>query len=377
MIKNNLKRIALIALFATAMVSCKDKNMEEEFDWSGNISGPKEYPMEVYKGYLSGGGHFFGFSEMGGFDNTGWGMATSGISPIHAPVPDTLVMTWRSLVERKFYTGEWALPKEKMKQLFKEGIVDPDTKMKELYDLIQLGLAPKGVIIVWLSGTSGTQVEVGRFQGHETTIDPKDAYDNAKYMFEPDYIDDMLANEMIITPEIKEKIKQDGYPLPDVYDTYREKYLWIPKVILPEGCKITTIAINMCNGEKEDIPLSQKNRAIPYGFQIFWENPLEIDKTDEEKTAQQYVCRIAFTGDKKYWAKYLEPYGDDGLPLDFDKNEIRTLLKDKIDKNVPAVMVIKIDPTQKEDNQWVTDFYIEQSGQKYPIKEINQDSGKY
>jgi hypothetical protein len=196
-------------------------------------------------------------------------------------------------------------------------------------------------------------------------------------MFEPDYIDDMLANEMIITPEIKEKIKQDGYPLPDVYDTYREKYLWIPKVILPEGCKITTIAINMCNGEKEDIPLSQKNRAIPYGFQIFWENPLEIDKTDEEKTAQQYVCRIAFTGDKKYWAKYLEADGDDELPLDFDKNEIRTLFKDKIDKNVPALMVIKIDPTQKEDNQWVTDFYIEQSGQKYPIKEINQDSGKY
>lgn len=371
MIKNNLKRIALIALFASAMVSCKDKNMEEEFDWSGNISGPKEYPMEVYKGYLSGGGHFFGFSEMGGFDNTGWGMATSGMPPIHAPMPDTLVMTWRSLVERKFYTGEWALPKEKMKQLFKEGIADGYP-----FRVVQIGLAPKGVIIVWLFG-SGTQVEVGRFQGHETTIDPKEVYDNAKYMFEANYIDDVLTNEMIITPEIKEKIKQDGYPLPDVYDTYREKYLWIPKVILPEGCKITSIAINMCNGEKEDIPLSQKNRAIPYEFQIFWTNTLEIDKSSSDKTAQEYVCRIAFTGDQKYWAKYLEADGDDELPLDFDKNEIRTLFKDKIDKNVPAVMVIKIDPTIQVKAERVTSLYLEQAGKQYPIKEMVTRTGKY
>lgn len=377
MIKNNLKRISAIVLFAIAIGSCKDKNMEEEFKWSGSVSAPKEYPMEVYQGSLYGERKGYHFDEMsGGLDNTGWGSAFSGMSAIHAPVPDTLVMTWRSLVERKFYTGTWVLPKEKMKQLFKDGIVDPDTKMKELYDLIQLGLAPKGVIIVWLSGTHGTQVEVCRFQGHETTIDPKEVYDNAKYMFEPDYIDDMLANEMIITPEIKEKIKQDGYPLVDVYDTYREKYLWIPKVILPEGCKITSIVIGMCNGEKENIPLSQKIRAIPYEFQIFWTNTLEIDKSRADKAAQDYVCRIAFTEDQKYWAKYLIG-GDDQLPLDFDKNEIRTLFKDKIDKNVPAVIVVKIDPTQNEDNEWVTDFYIEQSGEKYPIKEINQDSGKY
>ena len=370
-IKNNLKRIALIALFATTMVSCKDKNMEEEFDWAGNISGPKEYPMEVYKGYLSGGGHFFGFSEMGGFSNSGWGMGRSGLSEIHAPIPDTLVMTWRSLVERKFYTGEWALPKEKMKQLFKKGIVDDKP-----FSVIQLGLAPKGVLVVWLYGQGG-QIEVGRFQGHETTINPKEAYDNAKYMFEADYIDDMLANEMIITPEIKEKIKQDGYPQLDVYDVYREKYHWKPKIILPEGCKLTYVSVNMCNGEKQNNPILEQNRAIPYEFQIFWTNTLETDKSRADKTAQEYVCRIAFTGDKKYWAKYLEADGDDELPLDFDKNEIRTLFKDKIDKNVPALMVIKIDPTKKEDNEWVTDFYLEQAGKQYSIKEINQDSGKY
>jgi hypothetical protein len=359
------------------MSSCKDKNMEEEFDWSGNISAPKEYPMEVYKGYLSGGGHFFGFSEMGGLSNSGWGMAVSGMSAIHAPVPDTLVMTWRSLVERKFYTGTWVLPKEKMKQLFREGIINTDTKEKELYDLIQLGLAPKGVLIVWLSGTSGTQVEVGRFQGHETTIDPKEAYDNAKYMFEADYLDGMLASDDVMTPEIKKKIKQDGYPLLDVYDTYREKYLWQPKVILPEGCKITSIVIQMCNGEKEVIPLAQKIRAIPYEFQIYWTNTLEIDKSRTDKTAQEYVCRIAFTRDQKYWAKYLEADGDDELPLDFDKNEIRTLFKEKIDKNVPAVMVIKIDPTIEVKSERVTSLYLEQAGKQYPIKEMVTRTGKY
>jgi hypothetical protein len=367
-IKNNLKRIGAIVLFTIAMSSCKDKNMEEEFDWSGNISAPKEYPMEVYKGYLSGGGHFFGFSEMGGLSTAGWGYAGSGMSPIHAPVPDTLKLTWRSLVERKFYTGEWALPKERIKQLFKEGIVNTYTKEKELYDLIQLGLAPKGMLIVWLSGTNGTQVEVGRFQGQETTIDPKEAYDNAKYMFEADYIDGMLANDNIVTPEIKEKIKQDGYPLPTVYDTYREKYLWKPKVVLPEGCKITSVAIKMCNGEKEDIPLPQKIRAIPYCYEIEW----------TDKSGQDYISRIAFTREEKYWVKVLtNGDGDSALPLDFDKNEIRTLFKNNIDKNVLAEMVIKIDPTIEAKIDRVTSLYLEQAGKQYPIKEMVTRTGKY
>jgi hypothetical protein len=359
-IKNNLKRIGAIVLFAMAMGSCKDKNMEEEFDWSGNISAPKEYPMEVYKGYLSGGGHFVGFSEL--FSNAGWGFGTNGMSKIHAPAPDTLVMTWRSLVERKFYTGEWALPKDKMTRLFREGIADENP-----FSVIQLGLAPKGVLIIWLYGQGG-QIEVGRFQGHETTIDPKEASDNTKYMFNEGYIDRTLVDPMVITPEIKEKIKQDGYPLPNVYDTYREKYLWKPKVVLPEGCKITSVAVRMCNGEKEDIPLPQKNRAIPYCYEIYW-----IDKS-----GQDYVCRIAFTREEKYWVKVLtNGDGDSALPLDFDKIEIRTLFKNNIDKNVLAEMVIKIDPTIEVKTERVTSLYLEQAGKQYPIREMVTRTGKY
>ncbi len=360
-IKNNLKQIGAIVLFSITMSSC----MEKKYDWSAGVSAPKEYPIEVYSGAL--GGYFF--SEMGGFSNTGWGSG-AGDSDINDVAPETLEMTWLSLTEGKFYTGSWTLPKEKIKRVLEEGFFYKDKK--ETYNVISIGLGPKGVVVVWLMLSSrDLQVEVARFQAHETTINPKEVYESAKFMFEKNHIEDMLADNDVMPPAVKDKIKQDGYPLPTVYDAYREKYLWKPKVILPEGSEITQIDMKMCNGEKErSIYTSTLNRdykAIPYCFEIMW----------KDQKGQEYVSRIAFTRDQKYWAKYLEANGDDDLPLDFDKNEIRTLFKDKIDKNIPALMVIKIDPTKQNDNEWVTDFYLEQAGKQYLIKEINQDSGKY
>jgi hypothetical protein len=359
-IKNNLKQIGAIVLFSITMSSC----MEKKYDWSAGVSAPKEYPIEVYSGAL--GGYFF--SEMGGFSNAGWGSG-AGDSDINDVAPETLEMTWLSLTEGKFYTGSWTLPKEKIQQLFEEGFYGGPVIGKDAYNVFTIGLAPKGVVVVWMTGV-GRQVEIARFQAHETTINPKEVYESAKFMFEKNHIEIMLSGDDVMPPAVKEKIKQNGYPLPTVYDAYREKYLWKPKVILPEGCKITSLYFKMCNGEKEDPfekTLDQKNRAIPYCFEIVW----------KDQKGQEYVSRIAFTRDQKYWAKYLEANGDDDLPLDFDKNEIRTLFKDKIDKNIPALMVIKIDPTKQNDNEWVTDFYLEQAGKQYLIKEINQDSGKY
>jgi len=343
--------------------------MEKKYEWAANISAPREYPIEVYTG--AAGGCFF--SQMRGFSNAGWGGGNS-VDYIEAPLPERLDMTWLSYVDNKLYTGDWKLPTEKIQQLFDEGYYsrrgsEPE---KEVYKNINIGLAPKGMVVVWVSGID-RQVEVARFQAHETTIDPKLISESEKYMFRENYSKDRLANDFVISQDVREQLKQHGYPAPEVYEAYREKYLWKPKVILPEGCRINALYIKMCNGEVEDPydrPIERNHRAIPYVFEIFW-------YVGRGKKQQEFVSRIAFTKDEKFWAKYLELYGEDEMPVDFDKNEIRTLFKNHIDKNKAAELVIKIDPTVELKSQRVTDLYVEQEGKRYEIKDKITRTGKY
>lgn len=363
-IKESLKKINVLLLFAITVSSC----MEKKYEWAADICAPREYPVEVYTG--AAGGYFF--SQMGGFSNSGWG-GLGSIDYIKAPVPDRLDMTWLSYVDNKFYKGDWKLPTEKIKKLFDDGfLARPGLEnVRESYNYINIGLGPKGMVIVWVAG-AGSQVEVARFQAHETVIDPSLITESEKYMFRKDYAKDMLTYDGTISKDIREQIEKYGYPIPEAYEAYREKYLWKPKVILPEGCKITSVYAKMCNGEKEDPydkPIDMKYRAIPYAFQIYW-------SIATGKNEQRFVSRIAFTNDKEYWAKFLKPMGEDEIPVDFDKNEIRKLFKEHIDKNKSAEIGIKIDPTKQEDDKWIADFYIEQEGKKYNLHQNCQDSGK-
>ncbi|WP_426485472.1 DUF2931 family protein [Flavobacterium sp. 2] len=343
--------------------------IEKKYEWSADISAPREYPIEVYTGAV--GGYFF--SQMGGFTNAGWGNAGS-VNFIKAPLPDSLDMTWLSYVDDKFYTGEWKLPTEKIQQLFDEGFYSKigEKIIVEPYKYVNIGFAPKGMVIVWVAG-NGRQVEVARFQAHETVIDPRLITEDEKYMFRKNYAKDELNNDFVINKDLREQIQQHGYPAPEVYEAYREKYLWKPKVILPEGSNITSIYIKMCNGDIED-PLDREigmeYRAIPYVFQIYW-------SIGSGKKEQEFVSRIAFTSDTEFWAKSHKNNGEDEIPVDFDKNEIRNLFKEHIDKNKSAEIVIKLNPIEENSRDWKMNMYLEQSGQNYSINQICHDSGKY
>jgi hypothetical protein len=374
-IKNNFKKIGILLVLGVVQFSCKNNKMEEKFEWSSSISGPQETPMHVIDGVLTGGDNFYGFDEMNGESIGGWGYPCTGMSQITAVIPDTLSLTWFSLTERKFYTGLWSLPKERIKKFFKEGyryntFSDPNTKKRETFSIIQIGIAPKGAVFVWISG-SGPQIEVARLQGHETVVTVDDVDDNTKYMFDKDYVNNTLTNPFTITSLIKEKIEKEGYPSPDVYDVYREKYSWKPKIILPEGYSVYYYDFEMCNGEKETtqstIDMKIDQRAIPYSFMIVF----------KDKSGQQYISRIAFTQYEKFWEDYLKDGTSLMLPLDFDKNEIRTIFKDKITKNSPAELVFKIDPIIELKSERVTSLYLEQAGKQYPIKERITRTGKY
>ncbi len=291
-------RYLLLLLILLAITSCKGQKMEEKFAWTGTVSAPEEYPMEVYRGAIIANDFTYSFDAIWGTQNTGWGNdgGIMSVSTKQMEAPDSLNFTWLSLTEKKFYTGKWKLDKNLISRLFQEGFINDLNQKKETYKLIKVGLAPKGRVMVWLSG-AGFQTEVGAFQAHDTTITAEQAYDNAKYMFRPDFITKTLNNEMVIKPEIKDRITKSGMPDMDIYETYRKRYEWRPQVTVPEGGKVTLIYYNFLNGEEEnrfgeELTTNQyAHRALPKYISILWKdkagkkNGLEIRPFDEKETS--------------------------------------------------------------------------------------------
>ena len=343
-----MKKISILLLFAIVS-SC----VEKRYEWSTSISVPKEYPVVIQRGFM--GKSFFGPSCI----SSSWGMGIE-VAKKHAfNLPDTFEITWLSLVERKFYKGKWILPKNKIKEYFENGYNYGNKKIN--YNQIQIGLAPKGLVIVWLLGENGIQIEIGRYQATQIVLESNDVSDSSKFMFETDFMDKKLADSKFISPDIKEKIKTYGYPSSTIYDVYREKYIWVPEVIVPEGSKISSINIKMCNGEKKIISNSIHNiekKSIPYLIKIVWKN----------KKGQIFNSNIVFMnngGLKEYFNNRKEE-----LPLNFERNSILVLFKEKIDKNLPAKIQVEIE------NESISNLFVKHDNKKYEITEFSQDTQK-
>ncbi|QLJ57048.1 DUF2931 family protein [Flavobacterium psychrophilum] len=60
--------------------------------------------------------------ELYGTDNYEWGKGESGIHFAEYVLPDSLKLTWCSLIEKRFYTINVALDKKKIETLFRKDI---------------------------------------------------------------------------------------------------------------------------------------------------------------------------------------------------------------------------------------------------------------
>jgi hypothetical protein len=297
---------------------------------------------------------FFGPSAI----SASWGIGREVAIKQAFVIPDDFEITWLSMVERKFYRGKWILPKNKIENYLEKGLDYQNKKVK--CNKIQIGLAPKGVVVVWLLGEHGMQIEIGKYQADQIILESKDVYNSSKFMFEKGFIDKKLVDTKFIAPEIQENIRKNGYPEPTIYNLYRKKYIWEPKVILPDSCSISSINIKMCNGENETAKdassITIEGRSVPYLFNIVW----------KDKNGREFLSKIVFLKQVD-WKKYFTNEKEE-LPLNFDKNSILNQFTQKIKKDIPAQIIIKID------NKSVSDFYLEQEEKKYQIIEFKQQT---
>ena len=282
----------------------------EQLEYASGICAPELYPVRVHKGDFYTADDWLPIPK-GGIVEDGWGdngmnMGRSGI------IPSGFRITYFSFMENKFYKGDFALPVDRIRSLFKEGMIGYRSKRYSTYDAMIVGMASGGVLVVWMQGVD-KQVEIGRYQATETDVDWK-IFNGPNGSNREKYVNATIND----SPEAKANFQKNGLML-GLWDTYRVKYSWRPKFEFPEGCIAETIRLKMFNGEYELvwgdslIKNSFEKRAITYKAHTLW-----IDETgqnygahidfDEAEIFEAY--NLIYRDDKEQNAELVIKYND-------------------------------------------------------------------
>jgi len=313
MISTLLQFIASACTLPTKTVQAKTEGVS----YATGICAPKLYPMRVHRGDFYTVDNWVPLAN-GGVLEDGWGSNGMNMSEGNI-IPTGFKITYFSFMENKFYKGDFALPADRIRSLFKEGFIEYRTKRHFTYNAMIVGMAPGGVLVVWMKGVD-KQVEIGRFQATETDMAwesfiPKTGLTREEYVF----------NLIERRPIVLAHFKKNGLML-GLWDSYRIKYNWRPKFEFPEGCNEELIRLRMFNGEYEllwgDALVKNLFEMRPISNRC---NMLWTDETnqgfgaevtfDEAEIFEAY--RLIYRDDKEQNAELVIKYNDTRTSLEF------------------------------------------------------------
>ena len=210
----DMKRVVVIiilCLLSINFTNCMGIN-HRKYDWSPTVCAPKNYPVKLVSGVFVLPDKKGCSLRGAACDNEGWGEMGGGVLSNEMPAPIVLDITWLSFAENKYYAGTFDLPQKKIDSLFATGYIDASTKKHQTYNLMIVGMAPGGVCVVWLTGSWGTQVEIGRYQAKETQLTLSDWMDPLMYwaslpdqkQAQIDYVASTLQYEKGVVEHLKE-----------------------------------------------------------------------------------------------------------------------------------------------------------------------------
>jgi len=283
-----------------------------EFTWSATECAPEDYPMEIISGTFLFKGEEHGlYIPDGGNLTGGWGNPISSHGSITHELPDRLDITFFSYAEKKYYQGKFELPYDKMLELFQQGV--EANKEHPSYNKLMAGIAPGGVVAVWVKGRHATEVFFG--QADEVNLDPSHAF-NLPFSSKEEsdaYIAKQLPNSL--SPDQLASLEKNGIRF-DLWSRYRNRYHWFAKA---KDNTIYGFFLKYVNGEsvEEHFPFlegEQKLRYLPvprkmsfktdeYIYQVNFDE-LEIVSAFEQLDAHENLSeeqrRIAMEFDLQY-----------------------------------------------------------------------------
>ena len=330
--------IITLLVLLLSLTSCKEKeDMNKKYHWVAYVKPVAGYPIVTYRGVVYGkdGASKFGSSTSFIFENDcpfplfsirdgAPGLFKNAEEGEAKGIPTHLDVSWLSYVEEcQYLLEDQPLDSLKIAQLLEEkvyriSIADDTAPTIEEYN-IQVGLAPGGVVFVWLHNY-GRVIEVGRYQAKKIKdidfVTKKEADEYYKRtgdvildehtIEDRDHIIELgLPKEKIRmqyqqcgTPVTEPLVMDDIFKIPyGLWDSYRKRYLWKMTLITKDKTKyIHSYYYQGLNLEEE----------ILFGERTWGENQIEKYKIPEKFQYTSLIPRaIPFI-------IFIKWYGDDG-----------------------------------------------------------------
>ena len=248
----------LIALWLTGCWGYKAKqnkantNAEPEYEWGVAVNTPIGYPIRFYAAMVGStpiSREFYSITE-----EPDWGCAFGYESHSMGELPQRVDMVWLSYKEDCFYRLKTAIDYEKIAKLFREGFDErfSNGKMNHTtYDTVVVGIAPGGVVVLWVGKGYFPIKEIGRYQADKIEIQvPKGLDGHQMLIFDKEDREKVLASKTIIPEDFREANKNKPIPF-GLWDSYRDnQYQWYPTFEIPNG-RIGDVDYQYWNGEAD------------------------------------------------------------------------------------------------------------------------------
>ena len=253
-------RKVLVLLFFTLLIlqllNCKshkykEKTMnEQEYEWGVAVNTPIGYPIRFYAAMVGGTPIVRElYTEK---EEPDWGNAFGYESTSMDKLPKSVDMVWLSYKEDCFYRLKTAIDYEKIEKLFREGYKErvPNGEVRHTtYDTVVVGIAPGGVVVLWVGRGYKKNTEIGRYQAEKIDLkEPPGLDSHQRLIFSKEDREEVLNSDLTIPKAVREANKNKPIPF-GLWDSYRDhQYQWFPVYEIPNG-KIGDVRVRYWNGE--------------------------------------------------------------------------------------------------------------------------------
>ena len=298
----------LFLLLTLQLASCQNhnnsnKNMnEQEYEWGVAVNTPIGYPIRFYAAMVGGMpivGELYTKKE-----EPDWGNAYGYESHSMDKLPKSVDMVWLSYKEDCFYRLKTAIDYKKVEKLFKEGYKErfPNGKVVlSTYNTIVVGIAPGGVVVLWVGNGYKKITEIGRYQAEKIDLkEPPGLDSHERLIFDKEYSKKLLSSNSVIPEKVREANKNKPIPF-GLWDSYRNhQYQWFPIYEIPDG-KIGDVDYRYWNGEAGTTLYTDFNSYMGKVDFFYLEEPIQKRSLFKElvisykaESGQKYLAEVSF-----------------------------------------------------------------------------------
>lgn len=236
----------------------------DKYDWLASNSGPRGCPMRILDGdfFFPGGSLYIPKASV----HAGWGREVSlhVVGDDAKPLPDSAAVLFFSYLEDKLYRARFALPRDSLARLFREGFPRPGPRGgRATYNALVVGVAPGGAVAVWASG-SEREVEVFFGQAEPADVDWHRAMGMPPDVDRRELVTASLAEDAQLDSLVRPMMAH--VPTAERWAAYRTRYRWRP-AFEGVGAPQRLERVEFVNGERDALVLpldaTQERAGLP------------------------------------------------------------------------------------------------------------------